>query len=153
MTFAPFILMLAVCLPPADAPAPDSGTDPAKEIVALEKAMLDRWSTGDTYAFIDIAAPDITYFDPGLEKRLDGAEAFEKFLGPLKGTFRVFRYEMIDPKVQAHGEVAVLTYNLIDYDDTGKATERWNTSEVYHRLDGQWRLIHSHFSLTKPKAK
>ena len=46
--------------------------DPTAEIIALEKAMLDRWGTGDTYSFIELAAPEITYFDPSLEKRLNG---------------------------------------------------------------------------------
>ena len=154
MKIAMFLLMMAAAfLPLGAAQAAGPGADPAKEIVALEKAWLDRWGTGDTDSFAEVSAPEVTYFDPGLEKRLDGVEALKKYLAPFKGTFRVSRFEMIDPKVQAYGDVAVLTYNLVDYDETGKATTRWNTSEVYRRLDGKWKLIHSHFSLTKPKAK
>ena len=131
----------------------DPTDDPTAEIIALEKAMLDRWGTGDTYSFIELAAPEITYFDPSMEKRLDGREAFEKFLAPLKGTFKVPRYEMVDPKVQVHGEAAVLSYNMIDYDETGINTFRMNVTEVYARHDGRWALVHSHFSITKPQIK
>ena len=115
--------------------------------------MLDRWGTGDTDGFLELAAPEITYFDPSLEKRLDGREAFEKFLAPLKGTFRVPRYEMIDPKVQVHGEAAVLSYNMIDYDEKEINAFRMNVTEVYARHDGRWTLVHSHFSITKPQVK
>ncbi|MEW6366406.1 MAG: nuclear transport factor 2 family protein [Acidobacteriota bacterium] len=154
MTIAPLLLtMTSTFLLLGAAPDAEPADDPTEEIVALEKAMLDRWGTGDTYSFIEAAAPEVTYFEPELDKRLDGAEALEKLLAPFKDTFRVFRYEMIGPKVQAHGDVAVLTYNLIDYEESGKETERWNTTEVYCRLDGKWKLIHSHYSLTKCGVK
>jgi uncharacterized protein (TIGR02246 family) len=131
----------------------DPTDDPTAEIIALEKTMLDRWGTGDTDGFLGLAAPEITYFDPSLEKRLDGREAFEKFLAPLKGTFRVPRYEIIDPKVQVHGEAAVLSYNMIDYDEKEINAFRMNVTEVYARQDGRWALVHSHFSITKPQIK
>ncbi len=127
--------------------------DPTAAIIALEKAMLDRWGTGDTYSFIELAAPEITYFDPSLDKRLDGREAFEKLLAPLKGTFRIPRYEMIDPRVQAYGETAVLSYNMVDYDEKEINASRMNVTEVYVRREGRWALVHSHFSITHPQVK
>ena len=145
-------MMLAVPLLAA-VPTAKPPDDPTAEIIAMEKAMLDRWGTGDTDGFLELAAPEITYFDPSLDKRLDGRQAFEKFLAPLKGTFRVPKYEMIDPKVQVHGQVAVLSYNMVDYDDTGANAFRMNVTEVYARLDGRWKLVHSHFSITKPPIK
>lgn len=154
MSLAFFVLTLMTAIPLLGAvPAAGPADDPEAEIIAMEKAMLDRWGTGDTYAFIELAAPEITYFDPSLEKRLTGREAFEKFLAPLKGTFRVPKYEMIDPKVQVYGQAAVLSYNMIDYDETGKNAFRMNVTEVYVRRDGRWALVHSHFSITKPQVK
>ncbi len=154
MPLALFTLLMMMAVPLlAAVPAATPAGDPAAEIIAMEKAMLDRWGTGDTDSFLELAAPEITYFDPSLEKRLDGREAFEKFLAPLKGTFRVPKYDMIDPKVQVHGQAAVLSYNMVDYDETGTNAFRMNVTEVYVRLDGRWRLVHSHFSITKPPAK
>lgn len=154
MPIALFTLTMMMAIPLlAAVPAAKPADDPTAEIIAMEKAMLDRWGTGDTDSFLELAAPEITYFDPSLEKRLDGREAFEKFLAPLKGTFRVPKYEMIDPKVQVHGEAAVLSYNMIDYDETGINTFRMNVTEVYARHDGRWMLVHSHFSITKPQIK
>lgn len=154
MPIALFTLTMMMAIPLlAVVPASKPADDPTAEIIAMEKAMLDRWGTGDTDGFLELAAPEITYFDPSLGKRLDGREAFEKFLAPLKGTFRVPKYEMIDPKVQVHGQAAVLSYNMIDYDETGMNTFRMNVTEVYARRDGRWRLVHSHFSITKPQVK
>jgi len=64
---------------------------------------------------------------------------------------------MIDPKVQRSGDLAVLTFNLVDYgaqmDNGPKATARWNSTEVYQRLNGTWKIIHSHWSYVKPVLK
>jgi ketosteroid isomerase-like protein len=154
VSIALFTLTMMMAIPLlAVAPAARPADDPTAEIIAMEKAMLDRWGTGDTDSFLELAAPEITYFDPSLEKRLDGREAFKKFLAPLKDTFRVPKYEMIDPKVQVHGQAAVLSYNMVDYDETGTNTFRMNVTEVYARHDGRWMLVHSHFSITKPGIK
>ncbi len=145
-------MMMAVPLLAA-VPAAKPLDDPTAEIIAMEKAMLDRWGTGDTDSFLELAAPEITYFDPSLSKRLDGREAFDKFLAPLKGTFRVPKYEMIDPRVQVYGQAAVLSYNMVDYDEAGTNAFRMNVTEVYARLDARWKLVHSHFSVTKPAIR
>ena len=66
----------------------------------------------------------------------------------LRGQIHVDRYEMIHPKVQLCGEAAVLTYNFAGY-AKGKVY-RWNCSEVYRRTPDGWRIIQTHWSLTKP---
>jgi uncharacterized protein (TIGR02246 family) len=153
MPYALFALSMMMAIPAlAAAPAAKPADDPTAEIIAMEKAMLDRWGTGDTDGFLALAAPEITYFDPSLEKRLDGREAFAKFLAPLKGTFRVPKYDMVDPKVQVLGHAAVLSYNMVDHDEAGN-TFRMNVSEVYARGEGRWRLVHSHFSPTQPRLR
>ena len=64
---------------------------------------------------------------------------------------------MIDPKVQRSGDLAVLTFNLVDYgaqmDGGPKTTARWNATEVYQRLNGSWKIVHSHWSYVKPVLK
>jgi ketosteroid isomerase-like protein len=72
---------------------------------------------------------------------------------PLFGKIRIPRYEMTDSKVQRHGDVAVLTYNLRSeglQPDGKQVTVRWNSTAVYARVGGNWRMIHSHWSLTAP---
>jgi ketosteroid isomerase-like protein len=62
---------------------------------------------------------------------------------------------MIDPEVQQSGDMAVLTFNLIDYGaqvgEGPKTTARWNSTEVYQRINGSWRIVHSHWSYVKPE--
>ena len=121
------------------------------DIIALERAALDRWGAGDPQGFLAVYAPEITYFDIGVERRLDGHAAMTDYYRPLFGKIRIPRYEMIEPKVQRHGDVAVLTYNLRSeavQPDGKQATVRWNSTAVYARIEGKWRMIHSHWSLT-----
>jgi len=84
--------------------------------------------------------------------------ALEMRLAPIKDLkFTDPRYEMIDPKVQRYGDVAVLTFNLVNYGKPGTGEEsvvaRWNSTEVYSRIAGKWRIIHSHWSYIKPQVK
>jgi ketosteroid isomerase-like protein len=64
---------------------------------------------------------------------------------------------MIDPKVQRHGDVALLTFNLVNYGTLPDAPERvltrWNSTEVYGRIGETWQIIHSHGSYLKPELK
>ena len=58
----------------------------------------------------------------------------------LKPPFSDPRYELIDPKVQRHGEVALLTFNLVNYgklaDGAERELARWNSTEAYAPLEG-----------------
>lgn len=123
---------------------------PQEIIIAKEKAILDRWITGDTFGFIEAAAEEITYFDPGLEKRCTGKKEFYDWIAAFNGTFSFPNYEFIDPQVQMHGDVGVLTFNFIGFMQDG-SKEYFNTTEVYRLIDGDWKLISSHWSQTKPK--
>jgi uncharacterized protein (TIGR02246 family) len=148
--------------PPATAAAQGAVMEESllKELVALERAAVDRWITLDPAGYLHLYAPEITYFDPTTEKRVDGREAIEQRLIPLKNVKLPFvepRYEMIDPKVQRHGDAAVLTFNLVNYGklpgQAESALSRWNATEVYSRIDGRWRIVHSHWSFVKPDLK
>jgi len=118
-------------------------------IIATEKAALNRWGEGDTSGFIELGADEMTYFDPNLDVRLDGGDAFKKYLALLQGKFHIDRFEIKNPKVQIHGDVGILTFNLNNYSKDGKITSRWNSTEVYHQIKGEWKIIHSHWSNTK----
>jgi ketosteroid isomerase-like protein len=126
-------------------------------IIALERGALDRWGKGDPQGYLDIMAPDLTYFEPMAAKRIDGQDALRKYFAPFWGKIKIDKAEMIDPQVQCSGDLAVLTFNLVDYgaqlSDGPKTTARWNSTEVYQRLSGGWKIIHSHWSYVKPVIK
>jgi ketosteroid isomerase-like protein len=90
------------------------------------------------------------------EKRIDGLGALKTLLEPIRGKVKVDRYEMIAPRVDRDGDLAVFTYNLVSHGrrPDGRATEtRWNVTAVYRREDGGWRIAHHHFSFTRPELK
>lgn len=121
-------------------------------IIGLEKTAFARWSQGDPTGFLEISASDVVYFDPFLERRLNGLEELTKLYLPLKGQFRAEHYEMLDPLVQATEKMAVLTFNFNS--GVGGKIQKWNCTEVYRlEPDGKWKIIQTHWSLTKPVLK
>jgi len=122
------------------------------ELIAKERAALDRWGKGDPGGFIELTAPEVVYFDPYLEKRLDGREALKSYYASLAGKIKIDRCELLDPKVQVHGDVAVLTFNYVSWSTIGDKTaeSRWNCTEVYSRMGVEWRIIQTHWSFTRP---
>ncbi len=127
----------------------------SEEIIACERAALERWGRGDPGGFAGISADEVTYFDPGTEKRIDGIGSLRQHYAPIEGKIKVERYEMLDPKVQVHGDTAVLTFNLIDYTarpEGSRGEDHWNATEVYRRINGRWKIIHTHWSYTKKSS-
>jgi ketosteroid isomerase-like protein len=129
----------------------------ANAIIAMERAPLNRWGAGDPRGYLQIMAPEVTYFDPVQERRVDGRRAMTALLVSWTGKIKVDRYDMVSPMVQQHGDAALLTFNLVSYrrrpDGTEHAIAHWNSTEVYSRVDGTWRIVHSHWSFVKPDLK
>ena len=123
------------------------------ELMALESAAMERWRKGDPWGFIELYAPEVTYFDTGTPQRLNGLEAMRTELEQREGKIHYDVMEFIAPRVQAHGDMAVLTYRFFStqLNPNGSIASRtpWNCSEVYARMDGNWRIIHNHWSFIK----
>ncbi len=119
------------------------------KIIAMEKAALEEWNKGNPTGYLNIFAPDINYFDPFQEKRIDGLEKMQVFYEGLRGQISADRYEMIDPAVQMTDKMAVLSYNLESY--SGNSVYKWNCTDVYQQgCDNQWKIVHNHWSLVRP---
>ena len=154
-------LMLAAAAATVTMLAPVSqraaGSFDPMQIIALERAALDRWGRGDPQGYLEIMAPEVTYFDPSTDKRIDGLPALRAMIEPYTGKIKIDRYEMVNPRVQHHGDVALLTFNLLNYrklpDGTEQVALRWNSTETYARVGGSWRIVHSHWSFVKPELK
>ena len=120
------------------------------EIIALERAALDRWGRGDPSGFLEISAPDVVYFDPFLDMRIDGLEALTIYYEAIRGKISIDRYELLNPKVHAVGKMAVLTFNYVSYGGNENKV-RWNCTEAYRKDPAGWRIIQTHWSFTHPK--
>jgi len=127
--------------------APAADKDVSASILAMERAALDRSDKGDTEGFLEISAPDVTYFDPFLDAPIRGLEN-------LRAYYRGFPAqqnppgEMTNAHVQVLGTVAVLTFNYTSHSKMG--TLRWNTTEVYQQGAEGWRIVHTNWALMKP---
>lgn len=147
-----FLCLACAAGAPAAAATGKPATDRvAEKIIAMENAAMQRWIHGDPSGFLEISAPDVVYFDPYIARRMDGLEALTAYYETLRGKVFADRYELIAPTVAARENMAVLTYNFVSW--RGPQTEKWNCTEVY-RLDAAgWRIVQTHWSLTKPELK
>ena len=128
----------------------------SNEIIALERQALDRWGRGDPGGFLELYGEDVTYFDPSIDSRLDGQQTMVEYYRPWTGAIHIARYDMLNPLVVVEGDMALLTYNLVNYDRDATGAEvigsRWNSTTVFRRVNGSWRSIHSHWSFTRHPA-
>jgi len=65
--------------------------DATHDVIEMECAAWIRWGVGAPDGFMEICATDIVYFDPGLQRRIDGLKALTEY------------YEMIWGKVHFIG--------------------------------------------------
>jgi ketosteroid isomerase-like protein len=131
---------------------PGTSTD---QILRLERSALDRWGKGDPGGFLELYATDITYFDPVTAARIDGHQAMVDYYGPWVAKIQIARYEMLNPHVVVDGNMALLTYNLVNYIQDAQGAKSvgscWNSTTVY-QYRGTWKTIHSHWSFTRHTA-
>jgi ketosteroid isomerase-like protein len=123
------------------------------ELMALECAAMERWRKGDPWGFIELYAPEITYFDTGTPQRLNGLKALTTEMAQREGKIHYDVMEFIDPRIQVQGELAVLTYRFFSTqllpDGSIGSRVPWNCSEVYARMEGKWRIVHNHWSFIR----
>jgi ketosteroid isomerase-like protein len=127
----------------------DNLDDVGRHLVSLEQQALVRWCNGDPSGYLEICAPDVVYFDPFLDRRIDGLAALSDYYTALSGKIRANRFEILNPLVQRTGNMAVLTFNFVSFG--GNENEfRWNCTEVYRQDANQWKIIQAHWSFTNP---
>jgi ketosteroid isomerase-like protein len=120
----------------------------AAEIIALESRALERWGQGDPSGFLELSAPDVVYFDPYLDRRIDGHDALARYYEGIRGKVSIARFELVNPVVQVIGDTAVLTFNYVSHGRDGQE-HPWNCTEVYRRSAGKWQIIQTHWSFTR----
>jgi ketosteroid isomerase-like protein len=133
-----------------------SSQTPGDEIIELERQALERWGRGDPGGFLELYGDRVSYFDPSTAARMDGRQAMIDYYRPWTGLIQIARFEMVNPLVVVDADMALLTYNLVNYNANADGTEsvgtRWNSTTVFRRKDGAWRSIHSHWSFTRHPA-
>lgn len=128
-------------------------------ILALEQEINDRWGKGDVDGALDVYSEDVTYFDPITEVRMEGRKAVETYFRQFfEGKLNVLRNEIPNPQVIVcdGGDLAVLSYNLLNFVGDGQGGEKagtaWNSTQIYRLINGQWRVVHVNWSFTRHPA-
>ena len=130
----------------------------ADEVMNMVKAQWAAQAANPTnVAEIDKnTADDYTEFNGSFATRIDG-KALSSRLAEASGKdpSRRLAAEMLNPKVQVYGDVAILTYNFAgeikDKDGEVKPT-RAKSTRVYAKINGKWKLVHANFA-TDPLPK
>jgi ketosteroid isomerase-like protein len=120
------------------------------ELLSLETAAMERWRKGDPWGFTELSADEVTYFDTGTPRRIDGLEALRAEYEKIEGRVRYDVMEFVDPHVQVHGDAAVLSYRyfstVLEPDGSIASRTPWNCTEIFVRREGEWKIVHTHWS-------
>jgi ketosteroid isomerase-like protein len=102
------------------------------------------------FAYID---PDITVMTPSNPYRVEGIQDDrEEFEYSLKnGSGRVGYFQEMQPKIQLFADVAVVTYFVHgSYGPQGQEKVHYlKETDVLHRKNGKWQVVHIHLSATR----
>ena len=127
------------------------------ELLARERSAMSRWRRGDPWGFTELSADEVTYFDTGTPQRIDGRAALQAEYAPREGRVRFDVMEFIDPRVQVHGDAAVLSYRffstVVAPDGSIAARTPWNCTEVFVRREGEWKIVHTHWSYLRGERR
>jgi ketosteroid isomerase-like protein len=126
-----------------------SEADTARSLLTLERQAMDGWLKGDPDPQLAISDPDITYIHDTVGRRLEGLAVLKEFYAQYRGVSLFDSYEILSPKIQESGDVAVLTYQLAQ--NRASTTRYWNATQVYAKKAEGWRVIHSHWSAARDR--
>jgi ketosteroid isomerase-like protein len=125
------------------------------DILSLEQQAMERWRNGDPWGFVELSAEDITYVDPGLTKPISGLEEYRAYMKQIEGKVHYQGSEFIEPRIVIIGDAAVLSYNYrsTELSPEGMVLSQtpWNATEVYFQREGEWKIVHTHWSFIKHK--
>jgi uncharacterized protein (TIGR02246 family) len=135
-------------LPVSSAPLNYNGV--LGELMRLECGAMERWRKGDPWGFVELYAPDVTYFDTGTRRRINGKQAMITEYQRRQGKIFYDVMDFIQPQLQVCGHMAVLFYRFLStwLNPDGSVSKRtpWNCTEIYQNMDGNWKIVHNHWS-------
>lgn len=122
----------------------------AQTILSQERKMLDEWAKGKPSELSKHFASDATYFDDiTAQNRIEGIDEITGYFIALEGKVPAHKYELINPKVQVYGDVAILTLRYNSTYENNESGRPWKATSVYRLIDGHWKIVHSNWSLIK----
>ena len=129
--------------------AADSDEAVAKKIISLAYEQWKAFDKRDVAKAMEQVDDEYTEFNPVAATRLDG-KALNKRMAEAgnQDSGDGILAEMLNPKVQVYGDVAILSYNYMGMTrDKDGNTEpvRAKSTRVYVKKSGSWKLVHANF--------
>ena len=118
------------------------------EIIALTYKIWKAENDNDMAVRNKYISDDYTEFNSDYSTRIDGKTKNFKLSDANLTAGKSLADEMLNPKVQVYGDVAILTYNFagVIKGNDGKVTvSKAKSTRVYVKMNGDWKLVHANF--------
>jgi len=118
------------------------------EIIALTYKIWKAENEKDMTVRNKYISDDYTEFNQGFATRIDGKSKNFTLTDAGNSGGTSLADEMLNPKVQVYGDVAILTYNFagVVKDNDGKISNvKAKSTRVYVKMNGDWKLVHANF--------
>lgn len=144
MGYMSVVCLALLCLPAV------AGAGTEEEVIKVTYAQWAAEIAKDSDASAAIMADDYTEFNGAFPIRIDGKALNTKLAAAIaEGGGSMLAGEMTNAKVQAYGDVAILTYNFVGVtqDADGKTQPMLaKSTRVYVKQNGDWKLVHANFA-------
>lgn len=120
-----------------------------QEVMETLERLLHAIYCQDTDTYRELVADDVSSFEMETPARIDSVEFHLHYMRQQK-TLRPpntqYRLDIVNPRVQIYGNVAIATYTLVvtRSDEEGIRFHTTNETRVFVREDGRWMMVHFH---------
>lgn len=120
-----------------------------REVMETLERLLHAIYCQDTDTYRELAADDVSSFESETPARLDTLDFHLHYMRQqkaLRPPTAQYRLDIVNPRVQIYGNVAIATYTLVvtRSDEGGIRFHTSNETRVFVREDGRWLMVHFH---------
>lgn len=120
------------------------------EVISITYKLWKAENENDMATRNKYISKDYTEFNPEYATLIDGRDKNFILTDANDKSGKSLAAEMLNPKVQVYGDVAILTYNYagVIQDNDGKVKgSKAKSTRVYVKTNGTWMLVHANFAL------
>lgn len=122
--------------------------DLKKEITKIEEEMAAAFNRKDVDKILTFFDPELVGFSSTTHERIKGLEALRKTFEYYLEEGEKVEYSISNVLVQSFGNLAVASFHwVVSIDDGTRVHEiPGRGTHVFHKKNGEWRVVHEHFS-------
>lgn len=123
-------------------------SDLERELLRLEEEQVAAFNRRDIAAALASFSPHVVGFSSTRHERLSGWEALRETFEYYLRQAEVVRYQISEPLVQTLGDTAIMSFywTVTLQDGEHRREIQGRGTHVFHQEDGQWKIVHEHFS-------